>query len=316
MAANSTEILHDFHPMVRVYKDGKVERFVGLDIVPASVDSETGVQSKDVVISPEHDVSARLYLPGNIDPGQKLPLLVYFHGGGFVAESPSSSTYQNHLNSLVAEANVVAVSVGYRLAPEHPVPIAYEDSWLALKWVASQSTGEGHEQWVQENADFNHVYFGGDSAGANIAHNMAIRFGQEKLPGINLDGIFLNCPYFWGKDPIGKEGTSLVFKKSYVDDLWAFSFPKATGLDDPSINPSMDLNLSKLGCKKVLIYVAEEDILKERGYHYKEALTKCGWDGEVDIVDVKGENHVFSVLFPNSENGKAMLKRVASFINQ
>ncbi|CAI9769109.1 unnamed protein product [Fraxinus pennsylvanica] len=285
MAANSTEILHDFHPVIRVYKDGRAERFVGIDIVPASVDSETGVRSKDVVISPEHDVSARLYLPGNTDPGRKLPLLVYFHGGGFVAESPFSSSYQNHLNPLVAEANVVAVSVGYRLAPEHPVPIAYEDSWLALKWVASQSTGDGHEQWIQENADFNHVYLGGDSAGANIAHNMAIRFGQEKLHGINLDGIFLNCPFFWGSD-------------------------------DPLINPAMDLNLSKLGCKKVLIYVAEEDILRDRGYYYKEALMKCGWDGEVDIVDVKGENHVFSVFFPNSENGKAMMKRVASFINQ
>lgn len=142
MAANSTEILHDFHPMIRVYKDGKVERFVGIDIVPASVDSETGVQSKDIQISPEFDISARLYLPGTANPGRKLPLLVYFHGGGFVVDSPFSPLHHNHMNSLVAEANVVAVSVGYRLAPEHPLPIAYEDSWLALKWVASQSTGE------------------------------------------------------------------------------------------------------------------------------------------------------------------------------
>ncbi|KAL2457742.1 putative carboxylesterase 13 [Forsythia ovata] len=315
MAANSTEILHDFSPLILVYKDGRVERIAGKDIVPASVDSETGVQSKDVEISPEFDISARLYLPGTANPGRKLPLLVYFHGGGFLVESPFSRMYHNHLNSLVAEANVVAVSVGYRLAPEHPVPIAYEDSWLALKWVASQSTGDGLEPWIQENADFDHVYLGGDSAGANIAHNMAIRFGQEKFDGINLDGIFLNCPYFWGKEPIGNEGTTLYFAKSYVDNLWLYSCPNTTGLDDPLINPAMDLSLSKLGCQKVLIYVAEKDILRERGHYYKEALRKCGWDGEVQVVEVKGEDHVFSVFFPNSENGKAMLKRVASFMN-
>ncbi|KAL2457739.1 putative carboxylesterase 13 [Forsythia ovata] len=272
MAENSTEILLDFPLLMRVYKDGRVERIAGIDTVPASVDSETGVQSKDVEISPELDISARLYLPRNANPGRKLPLLVYYHGGAFLVESPFSRRYHNHLNTLVAEANVVAVSVGYRLAPEHPVPIAFEDSWLALKWVASQSMGDGQEPWIQENADFDHVYLGGDSAGANIAHNMAIRFGLEKLDGINLDGIFLNCPYFWGKDPIGNEETHSVITK-------------------------------------------KKDVLRERGYYYKESLMKCGWDGEVDIVDVKGEDHVFSVFLPNSENSKVMMKRVASFIN-
>ncbi|CAA2990127.1 Arylacetamide deacetylase [Olea europaea subsp. europaea] len=315
MAANSTEILHDFPPIIRIYKDGRVERLSGEDIVPASVDSETGVQSKDIQISPEFDISARLYLPGTANPGRKLPLLVYFHGGGFVVDSPFSPLHHNHMNSLVAEANVVAVSVGYRLAPEHPLPIAYEDSWLALKWVASQSTGDKHEPWIQEYADFDHVYLGGDSAGANIAHNMAIRFGLKKLDGINLDGIFLTCPFFWGKDPIGNEDSGLVVPKSFVDNLWIFSCPNTTGLDDPLINPSMDLNLSKLGCKKVLIYVAEKDLLKDRGYYYKEALMNCGWGGDVDVVEVKGEGHVFSVFSPNSENAKAMFKRVALFMN-
>ncbi|KAL2457743.1 putative carboxylesterase 13 [Forsythia ovata] len=320
MAENSTEILLDFPLLMRVYKDGRLERIAGIDTVPASVDSETGVQSKDVEISPELDISARLYLPRNANPGRKLPLLVYYHGGAFLVESPFSRRYHNHLNTLVAEANVVAVSIGYRLAPKHLVLIAFEDSWLALKWVASQSMGDGQEPWIQENADFDHVYLGGDSAGANIAHNMAIRFGLEKLDEINLDGNFLNCPYFWGKDPIGNEETNSVITKrrKYLDPesgSSSFSLIGEKGLDDPLINPAMDLNLSRLGCKKVLIYVAEKDVLRERGYYYKESLMKCGWDGEVDIVDVKGEDHVFSVFLPNSENSKAMMKRVASFIN-
>ncbi|CDP06335.1 unnamed protein product [Coffea canephora] len=220
MDTNSTEILHDFSPMIRVYKDGRVERLVGKDIVAASVDPQTRVESKDVQISPELDISARLYLPKNAQQDIKLPLLLYFHGGGFLVESAFSLAYHTHLIAVVAEAGVVAVSINYRLAPEHPLPTAYEDCWIAVKWVASHSNGKGPKVCLRDYADFDRVFFGGDSAGGNLAHNMALRVGLEKLDGFNLDGIFLNC------------------------------------------------------CKRVLIYVAGKDILKDRGWLYKEALEK------------------------------------------
>ncbi|KAI3446014.1 hypothetical protein Pfo_002679 [Paulownia fortunei] len=317
MAANPEEILHDFSPMLRAYKDGRVERLTGQDFVPASVDPQTGVQSKDVEISPEINVSARLYLPGNANPSKKLPLLVYFHGGGFAVESPFSPLYHKHLNFLVAEANVVAVSVNYRLAPEHPLPIAYEDSWLALKWVASQSTEEGHEEWIKDYADLNRVYLGGDSAGGNIAHNIAIRVGTEKLDGINLSGIFLNCPFFGGEDPIESEAKDqFIIWKSFTDKLWFYVCPSMSGCDEPWINPAKDQKLSSLGCRRVLVYVAEKDFLKDRGWYYKETLSKSGWDGDVEFVEVTGQDHVFSVFSPDGEHGMAMLKKVASFINE
>ncbi|CDP02970.1 unnamed protein product [Coffea canephora] len=63
----------------------------------------------------------------------KLSLLVYLHGGGFLIKSAFSLTYHTHLNVVVAEAGVIAVSINYRLAPEHPLPIAYEDSYIAVK---------------------------------------------------------------------------------------------------------------------------------------------------------------------------------------
>ncbi|PIN24682.1 Arylacetamide deacetylase [Handroanthus impetiginosus] len=289
MAANPDEILHDFFPLLKHYKDGRIERLVGVDLVPPAVDPKTGVQSKDVEISPEINVSARLYLPKNPDRSKKLPLLVYFHGGGFLVDSAFSSQYQKHLNCLVAEANVVAVSVNYRLAPEHPLPIAFEDSWLALEWIVSESTDE----WIKDYADLDRVFFGGDSAGGNIAHNMAVRIGTQKLDGINLSGVILNCPFFYGKDPIGNEDC-----------------------DEPWINPAKDEKLSSLGCKKVLVYVAEKDFLKDRGCYYKEILSKSGWNGDVELVEVEGADHVFSVVYPDSENGIAMLKKVASCINE
>ncbi|PIN15289.1 Arylacetamide deacetylase [Handroanthus impetiginosus] len=304
MAANSVEILHDFSPLLKHYKDGRIERLLGDDVVPPSVDPKSGVQSKDVEISPEINVSARLYLPKNPDRSKKLPLLVYFHGGGFIKESAFSSKYQKQLNNLVAEAKVVAVSVNYRLAPEHPLPIAFEDSWLALEWIVSESTDE----WIKDYADLDRVFFGGDSAGGNIAHNMALRIGTQKLDGINLYGIILNCPFFYGKDQIGNEG-------NYNDKLLPYVCPSMSDYDEPWINPAKDEKLSSLGCKKVLVYVAEKDFLKDRGYYYKEILSKNGWNGDVELVEIKGEDHCFNVLYPDSENAIAILKKVASFIN-
>ncbi|CAI9104361.1 OLC1v1003017C1 [Oldenlandia corymbosa var. corymbosa] len=313
---NSKEILHDFSPMIKVYKDGSVERLLGNNIVPASVDPETGVQSKDVKLSQQPEVSARVYLPGNPEPGRKLPLLVYYHGGGFFIESAFSATYHTHLNAVVAEANVIAVSVEYRLAPEHPLPAAYEDSWIALKWVASHYNGGGPEEWLNKYADFDRVFLGGDSAGGNLAHNMCLKLGLEELDGLSLqvEGIFLNCPYFWGKEPIGGEITAPW--KAFIDSLWCFAYPNSEGLDDPLLNVVKESKLSSLGCKRLLVYVAELDLLKHRGWQYKEELEKIGWSGEIEIVEVEGEQHVFNLFFPRAEKSVSLVKKLASFINR
>ena len=59
----------------------------------------------------------------------------------------------------MAEANVVVVSVEYRRAPKHPIPIAYDDSWAALKWVTSHTDGKGPDEWLKNHADLESVFF-------------------------------------------------------------------------------------------------------------------------------------------------------------
>lgn len=81
----------------------------------------------------------------------------------------------------MAEAKVVAVSVDYRKAPENPIPAAYEDSWAALHWAFSHSGGTGPEDWLNRYADFGRVLLVGESAGGNIAHNLAMAAGNPEF---------------------------------------------------------------------------------------------------------------------------------------
>lgn len=317
-AANSAndQILYDIYPFIRVYRNGTIQRFIGQGFLPATTDPRTGVQSKDISIVKDLNISARIYLPKNANPGYKTPLLVYYHGGGFFTESAFSPNYHHHLNSLVAKANIIAVSVNYRLAPEHPLPIAFQDSWLALKWVFHHSSGNSGEPWLTKYADFGRVYLGGDSAGGTLAHHMAIRVGMEKSdPGVKVNGMFLNCPYFWGKRLVGNESADANARKVF-EALWLHAYPNSTGLDDPLVNPGMDPGLKMLGCKRVLVYVAGNDGLRFRGWYYVEVLKKSGWNGIVKVVEVKGENHVFSVIDPTTPKAIAMLKVLAFFLNQ
>ncbi|KAI3866457.1 hypothetical protein MKX03_000550 [Papaver bracteatum] len=301
--ASSTEqeVDHEFQPFLTIYKDGKVKRHLFRDEVPASVDTQTGVISKDVLINPS--LSASLYLPIVLNHQNKLPLLIYFHGGCFVSGSAFSASYHQFVNSLVAESNVVAVSVDNRLAPEHP-------------WVISHSKGEGTESWLNDHVDFNRVFLSGDSAGSTIAHNMAIKTGQL-CDDFKLLGIALIHPFFWGKERIGVE--KLDPEKNIISErTWLYTCPSSTlGNDDPRINPFSfgAPSLSVLGCDRVLVCITEDDVLKDRGLLYYETLGKSGWDGRREIKETKGKDHVFH-LFDPCEESLELTKRLTSLLNQ
>ncbi|TXG71427.1 hypothetical protein EZV62_000006 [Acer yangbiense] len=313
----SSEIYIDFSPDLIVYKDGRVEQLNGSVFVPPSLDPKTNVESKDTPYSLENNLTLRLYLPKNThqDNNQKLPLLVYFHGGAFCIESAFSSIYHSFLNSLVSKANIIAASVEYRQAPENPVPFPHDDSWTALKWVASHSNGKGPDDWLNCHADFQRVFFSGDSAGANIAHHMGLRHGLDKLEGVDLNGIVLCHPYYWGEKPIAGE-TDDVNLREKLDKLRRFTCPAIKGFDDPLFNPAFEPNLGCLGSKRVLIFVAELDFLRARGWYFAEILKKIGWGGHVEVMEAKGEGHCFFLANPTSENSVAFLKKFVDFMNQ
>ncbi|OAY22874.1 probable carboxylesterase 2 [Manihot esculenta] len=319
--APSKQVSQEILPYLRLYTDGTVERFVGTEVTPPGLDAETDVLSKDISITtPQTTLSARLYRPNSINNSQKLTLLVYYHGGAFCIASPAEPKYQCCLNRLVSQAKIIAISVDYRLAPEDPLPTAYEDSWDCLKWVLAHVSG-GTEEWLEHYADFERVFLAGDSAGANIAHHLALRINNDsnlQCPKMKkLQGIAMVHPYFWGKDPIGEEMNDSV-RKSMVDNWWMFVCPSDKGCDDPYINPFVKEapSLKGLASESVLVLVAEKDILRERGKLYYENLMKSGWQGKAEIVETKGEDHGFYIFNPDCENACLLIKRLASYINR
>lgn len=296
----NNEVVREFPHLFRLYKDGRVERLLGTETTPSGTDPATAVESKDITINPQTCIGARLYLPPNAASSpNKLPLLIYIHGGAFCICTPFNPGYHRHLNTVAAQANAVILSVHYRLAPEHPLPIAYDDSWEAIQWAAA--AGGHSEPWIKDHADLDNVFFAGDSAGANIVHNMAMRWSTEGLVGLKLQGIVLIHPYFGNEEK---------------DALIEFLFPTYGGLDDPKIHAAKDPKLSGLGCRRVLVLVAEKDFLRERGRSYYEALKKSGWSGVVEMVETEGEGHVFHLFDPTKEKSVALVNRFVSFINQ
>ncbi|GMI74547.1 carboxyesterase 13 [Hibiscus trionum] len=304
---NSPEIAHEFFPsfpMIRVYKDGRVERLVQTETVPPCDGHQSGVRSKDTPVSTL--TSARVFLPETADPNVKIPLLIYIHGGAFCVGSPFSPIYHNYLTSLVTKGNVIAVSVEYRKAPEHNLPVAYDDAWTALKWVASHAKSDGPEPWLNERADFDRVFLAGDSAGANIAHNMITKASTataDDLMGLKFVGLLLLNPYFMNHER---------------DELIELIFPTSSGSNDPRLNPgcAIDELAAGLVCKRVLVCVAEKDSLRGRGVAYYEAVKKSGWTGDIEMVEIQGEEHVFFLSKPDCEKAVGLMNRVSSFLNR
>jgi acetyl esterase/lipase len=298
MDSFNNQLLHHFR-FFRVYKDGRIEKFHSTHKIPPSDDQITGVRSKDVVISSDPAISARIFLPKLHDPTRKLPVLFYVHGGGFCFQSAFSPEFHNLVSSLVAKSNAIAISVEYGLFPERPLPACYEDSWAGLQWVTSHANRNGPEPWLNEYADFNRVFIGGDSGGGNISHTLAVRVGTLGLQGVKLVGLILVHPFFGGTED---------------DHMWLYMCPTNGGLEDPRLKPSAE-DLSRLRCEKVLIFLAQNDHLRGVGGWYYEELKKSGWVGNVEVVEHEGENHVFHLRKPDCEKAIDLVNKFSAFIN-
>jgi len=215
---------------------------------------------------------------------------------------------------------VIGVSVEYRRAPEHRLPVAYNDCFSVLEWLDRQAMaleGVSVDPWLASHADFRKVFLAGDSAGANIVHQMGIRASGRIWVGLCLQGAILVHPFFGGQERIACEvgmGTEVERLFKVVDGDWSISLPAGADKDHPFCNPVGPRSpaLSTLVYPRTLIFVAGKDPLRHRGILYYQALRRAA--KVVDLVMTEGESHVFHLLNPKSENAPCMMKRISDFM--
>jgi acetyl esterase len=138
------------------------------------------------------EIAVRVYRPGEMAGGARgtLPVVVYFHGGGFVMGT--LETHDPYCRGLATEAGVMVVSVDYRLAPEHKFPAGVEDCFAATEWVLAHVGELG--------GDAARVFVGGDSAGATMATVAALLLRDQGKAG-TLAGQILLYPVTRYCDP-------------------------------------------------------------------------------------------------------------------
>ncbi|XP_040382243.1 probable carboxylesterase 12 [Oryza brachyantha] len=329
-AAGGRSIAVDLYPFLRVYEGGHIERLVrSTAAVAASHDgavgvggrpARDGVATRDVVIDEGTGASARLFLPGGAGAagggaGRRLPLVLYFHGGAFVTGSAFGRLFHRYAASLAVRAGALVVSVEYRLAPEHPLPAAFVDGWAALRWATSLA-----DPWLARYADLTRVFLAGESAGATIAHNVAVRAAGPDGDDVDIEGMALLQPCFWGaqwlpsEEAASKRAEPPMLAPDRLDALWPYVTAGAAGNDDPRIDPPAE-DVSSLPCRRALVAVAEKDALRERGRRYAAQLRGGGGSREVTLVESEGEDHCFHLYRPARASAVELMDSVAEFIS-
>ncbi|KAL6858827.1 hypothetical protein ACP4OV_017829 [Aristida adscensionis] len=320
------EVVFEFLGVIRQYRSGRVERLHPLHPVPPSLDAATGVASRDVTVDPATGLWVRLYLPdlsACAAGARRLPVVLYLHGGGLVTGSAADAPEHAFLNRLAARAGALAVSVEYRLAPEQPVPACYDDAWAALRWViaaASTTDDVAADPWVRDHADLDRVSVLGFSAGGNIAHNVTLRAGGGGGDGAaRVSGMALLHPYF-----LSSRKTDGEVKNAYVrgklEETWPFACGgRTTGIDDPRVNPVADGAPSlraALGCARVLVCVADDELEARGKAYYYDGLLASGWteDDDAELLDSAGQPHEFHLTHPDCPQAQHLMDRLVALI--
>jgi len=239
---------------------------------------------------------ARHYRPPAAGPGPH-PLLVFFHGGGFVAGDLETHDEPCRLLSRHAGAHVLAVA--YRLAPEFPFPAAVEDAYAAVQWALAHAAELG--------ADPARVAVGGDSAGANLS-TVACLLARRRGAPLPAGQVLLYPP----TDYHGPWQSRQAFADGLLltgEDIEFFHSCYSAGEDpdDERHSPLRSADLS--GLPPALVVTAAFDPLRDEGEAYARALREAG--NRVVAWRVPGMVHGFLNLATLSRSARDAVVEVA-----
>jgi acetyl esterase len=242
------------------------------EMASMAVGPEVGKVADQVVPTPSGPIAVRVYRPESV--GESMPLLVWFHGGGFVIGD--LDTADPTARDLCAGAGVVVASVDYPLAPEHPFPAAPEACWAATTWLAEHATKLG--------ADPSRVAVGGDSAGANLATVTAHLARDRQGPPLAFQLLVYPVTDMVGSFPSMREnGDGYLLTRPMMDWFHRHYLGDSGDPQDPLASPIYAGDMA--GLPPALIITAEFDPLRDEGEAYGERLRLAGTQATVSRYD-------------------------------
>jgi monoterpene epsilon-lactone hydrolase len=188
-------------------------------------------------------------------------VLLFFHGGGYC--SGSIVSHRRMVTEAGRAGGMRTLAVGFRLAPEHPFPAAYDDVFTAWRWLRQQGIAARN------------IVVGGDSAGGGLTLALTLRLGDagEELPGC----LWLCSPWtdltMSGATLASKDAVDPLIHKSYLDELAHAYVPAAVARTDPRISP-LFANLH--GLPPTLIQVGSEETLLDDSVRFAGAAGAAG----------------------------------------
>ena len=259
------------------------------------------------------EIAIRVYRTRHTETAEArgtLPVVVFFHGGGFVMGT--LDTHEPYCRALAAEAGAIVVSVDYRLAPENKFPAGVEDSLAATEWVLAHTGELGGGLGGNERR----VFVAGDSAGATMATVVSLLLRDRGEAG-RIEGQILLYPVAGYCDPptasYVEMATGYGLTRKGMEWLWGQYLKDASEARDFRAAPLMAKSLA--GLPRAFVVTAEYDVLRDEGQAYARRMEAEGVD--VTHVFAAGMNHGFAASaneFPFLPQAKELLRRVAGWV--
>lgn len=257
------------------------------------------VRNEWIVMRDEQSIPVRTYRPST---QKNLPLIIYFHGGGFVLRNLDS--HDRVCRRLSKMNNAVVVSVGYRLAPEYKFPTPHQDCYDATIWAISNTSNLG--------IDKNKVTVMGDSAGANLATVVSLIARDNNGPKISNQVLIYPCC-----DSSKTYDTEIEYSEGYfltkkrMDWFTDHYVRKPEDVFEPFVSPVLMDDLSNL--PRTFIMTAEYDPLKGEGLAYSNKLTAA--NNDVKYLEYSGVIHGFFSMPKISKECMEANQDIKSFLN-